>query len=303
LEDQGEGHCVRIDPVSSHTEASTMICRGNLVAVLAPNLKLCYLRRASHPHNLRNPRTLLKKRGAFYSSYRATRAFLERFGATRALIGYLLELKNTLVDSSERNRAAVEAEFGAEVDPYGFSRDLEQFRFRRALEMLSETEQRGRFGRVLEVGCAEGMFTEMLAPYCQRLLAVDLSRIALDRARLRCSSLANVEFSEWDVRRDPLQGPFDLIVATGVLEYIQRPATLRAVRKKLTEALRSGGYLLLGNTVTTDRIEDSWVGKILIRGTVINDFFAHNGQFETIASSLDQCICPFAHVLLRKVEL
>lgn len=244
----------------------------------------------------------MKKRGAFYSFYRATRAYLERFAPTRSLIGYLLEFKNTLVDSSERDRAALEAEFREEVDPYRFSSDLEQFRFKRALEILSEAERDCKFTRALEVGCAEGMFTEMLAPHCDSLLAVDLSTIALDRARERCSNLTNVEFCEWDVRRDLLQGPFDLIVATGVLEYIQRPAVLREVRQKLTDALRPGGYLLLGNTVTTNRVEDSWVGKILIRGTLINDFFAKNRRFETIASSLDQCICPFAHILLRKVE-
>lgn len=247
-------------------------------------------------------RFLLEKSGVLYSSYQATRRFLERFAPTRSLIGYLLEFKNAVVDSSERDRAVLEADFCAKVDPFDFSNDLEQFRFRRALEMLSEAELKGRFNRVLEVGCAEGMFTEMLAPLCQSLVAVDLSRTALDRAQQRCTALKNVEFLEWDVRRDAPQGSFDLIVATGILEYIQRPSTLRQVREKLTAALRPGGYLLLGNTVTTQRIERTWVGKILLRGTVINDFFARDRRFEVIASSLDQCICPFAHILLRKVD-
>jgi SAM-dependent methyltransferase len=244
----------------------------------------------------------LKRRGVIYSSYRATRVFLERFESARSLISYLLEFKNTLIDSSERDRAALEAEFHTQVDPYGFSRDLEQFRFRRALEMLGETKQHGKFARVFEIGCAEGMFTEMLAPYCQSLVSVDLSTIALDRARERCSSLTNVEFGEWDVRRDPIRDSFDLIVATGVLEYIQRPTVLRQVRDKLATAMKPGSYLLLGNTVSANKVEKSWVGKILIRGVLINDFFASDKRFETIASSLDQCICPFAHVLLCRVK-
>ena len=97
-----------------------------------------------------------------------------------------------------------------------------------------------------------------------------------------------------------MEGVFDVIVATGVLEYIMRPSTLRTVRKKLVDALRPGGYLLLGNTVTTGRIEQTWLGKVLLRGTVINDFFARERRLDTIAASLDQCICPFAHILLRK---
>ncbi len=146
------------------------------------------------------------------------------------------------------------------------------------------------------------MFTEFLAPLCQSLLAVDLSSVALSRAKARCAHLPNVDFAEWDVRRDPLDGAFDLIVATGVLEYIQRPSTLKRVRQKLIDALKPGGYLLLGNTVTDQRIENRWIGKVLIRGTVINDYFACDHKLEKIASSLDQCICPFAHILLRKVE-
>ena len=237
-----------------------------------------------------------------YSAYQVTRRSLERFEIFRHIINTAVEVRDTLVDSSERDRAALEAEFGAEVDPYNFSHELEQFRFQRALEMLSQTEHNGPFDRVFEVGCAEGMFTEMLAPLCRSLVAADLSRIALDRAKLRCAALQNIRFVEWDVRRDPVEGVFDLIVDTGVLEYIKRPATLRAVREKLANALRPGGYLLLGNTTTTGGIEKRWVGKIFIRGTVINDLFARDPRFQTIESSLDQCICPFAHILLRKVD-
>lgn len=247
-------------------------------------------------------RTLLRKQGALYSAYRTIRVFLERFAPTRTLIGYLIEFKNTLVDSSERDRKALEDEFSAEIDPYHFSDDLEQFRFQRALEILAQAKCERPFGQVLEVGCAEGMFTEMLAPLCRTLMATDISQVALGRARQRCEAISNVTFREWDVRCNPVEGTFDLIVATGVLEYIQRPATLRAVRNKLVDALRPGGHLLLGNTVTTHSIEKTWVGRILIRGTRINDFFALDNRLETIASSLDQCICPFAHILLRKVD-
>jgi len=244
----------------------------------------------------------LRKQGALYSAYRTIRVFLERFAPTRTLIGYLIEFKNTLVDSSERDRKALEDEFSAEIDPYHFSDDLEQFRFQRALEILAQAKCERPFGQVLEVGCAEGMFTEMLAPLCRTLMATDISQVALGRARQRCEAISNVTFREWDVRCNPVEGTFDLIVATGVLEYIQRPATLRAVRNKLVDALRPGGHLLLGNTVTTHSIEKTWVGRILIRGTRINDFFALDNRLETIASSLDQCICPFAHILLRKVD-
>jgi SAM-dependent methyltransferase len=157
-----------------------------------------------------------------------------------------------------------------------------------------------RFPRVLEIGCAEGSFTRLLAPWCESLLAVDLSPIALSRAERNCLDLPAVQFAEWDVRKDPLDGQFDLIVATGILEYILRPSTLRSAKERITAGLRPGGYLLVGNTETVHRIEQTWIGRKLIRGTNVNDLFAKDPAYEVIDSSLDQCVCPFAHVLLRR---
>lgn len=241
----------------------------------------------------------LRKQGTLYSAYRTTRRVLEKVPLFRTAIGYMLEIKSTAVDSSERNRVAVEENFQV-LDPYGFARDLEQFRFQRALEFLRMAKPDGVFPRALEVGCAEGMFTRMLSERCGTLLALDLSTTALKRAMQWCSDRSNIQFAEWDVRRDAIEGTFDLIVATGVLEYILRPSILRDACERLTAAIKPGGFLLVGNTVTDNKVERTWIGKLLIRGTLINDYLAKDPRFETIAESIDQCVCPFAHTLLRK---
>jgi chemotaxis methyl-accepting protein methylase len=144
------------------------------------------------------------------------------------------------------------------------------------------------------------MFTELLASRCSTILAVDISEVALDRAKQRCRDLPKVEFMLWDARSESLPEQFDLIVATGVLEYIYRPSTLRGACERLSRALKPGGYLLLGNTVADNAIEGSWLGKRLLRGTIINKYVASDPRYETVAASLDQCLCPFAHTLLRK---
>ena len=235
-----------------------------------------------------------------YSAYCEFRRILERVPLLRRLILYTVEIKNTLLDSSRREHASVEQLYRDREDPFGFNRDLEQFRFQRAMEMLKSVNDGIGFERALEVGCSEGMFTALLAECCGTVVAVDLSKIAIERAKRNCSHLTNIEFGEWNVRMDPVDGLFDLIVATGVLEYISRPSTLRDARERLTAALRPGGYLLLGNTVTATEVERTWIGKRLIRGALINDFFANDGRYETVATSLDQCVCPFVHTLLRK---
>jgi hypothetical protein len=85
-----------------------------------------------------------------------------------------------------------------------------------------------------------------------------------------------------------------------VLEYILRPSTLKDAKERITAGLGPGGYLLLGNTVTVENVEDTWIGKKLIRGTRVNQLFADDPRYEVLDSSLDQCVCLFGHMLLRK---
>lgn len=238
-----------------------------------------------------------RRRSAPYRAYRAVRAALETVPPVRAAIQYAVEIKNTLVDGRRSEPEALDQLFDAE-DPYGFERPEEKVRFDRALEMLDAARGGARFRRAFEIGCAEGKFTAMMAPRCERLLAVDISRQAVARAAQRCAGLPGVEFGVWNMRYEPPPGSFDLIIAVGVVEYIHRPATIEQVREAMFAALDPGGYLLLGTTVSPT--EDSWLGRKLLRGTHINRRFERHPGVELVSRSLDECALPFEHVLLRK---
>ena len=68
--------------------------------------------------------------------------------------------------------------FFDEGDPFGFDRNPEeQLKFRRTLEVCGENA----LGRVLELGCAVGTFTELLAPRAEEVVALDVSQAAVDR--------------------------------------------------------------------------------------------------------------------------
>jgi SAM-dependent methyltransferase len=131
------------------------------------------------------------------------------------------------------------------------------------------------------------------------VLAVDISSIALRRAREYCGDRPNVDFLEWDLRQDPIAEHFDLIVAIGVLEYLTRPKTLRAACLRIVKALKPGGYLLVGNTVAVG-IENRWWASYLMRGTWINKYVAGHSELTVVDVSLDDCLWPFEHVLLQK---
>ena len=178
------------------------------------------------------------------------------------------ELKDLVVYTSTRARADYEQEFAGSRDPWSFETDpvAGRDRFNREQAMLNAVRGGRRFTRALEVGCAEGMFTERLAPLCEELLAVDISPVALARARARCAWGSPVRFADWDLRADPVPGAFDLVVVEGVLDCFCQPWAFRAARDKLVAALVPGGYLLAGNPRNTTITEGAWWGRYLIRG-------------------------------------
>jgi peptidoglycan/xylan/chitin deacetylase (PgdA/CDA1 family) len=106
-----------------------------------------------------------------------------------------------------------------------------------------------RSARALEVGCAEGAFTRLLAGQVDHLTAVDISATAIARARARCSDLDNVEFATYDVfapDAEPVgEGKFDLIVASEVLYYAPDLESLRLALRRLVSALAPDGALVV----------------------------------------------------------
>lgn len=209
------------------------------------------------------------------SAYRNFRRALRRIKFLRSGYQFVLELGQRPSGSPARIREIVDHTYNR-PDPWNYTTlEREQERLRRQLEMLVAVCGT-LFSEALEIGCGEGVFTELLAVHCQSLLALDISPVALERARGRCRRCDRVRFYEWDLQCNQLPGTFDLIVVTGVLEYLQTSKNLRAAREKLTHGLRPGGYLLVETTRKHEIIENSWWGKRLIRGRWINEFIAQH---------------------------
>lgn len=126
-------------------------------------------------------------------------------------------------------------------DPWGhLASDYERERYEWTIAALG-----GRHvGRALEVGCSLGMFTEMLAPHCDEVLAVDISGVSVSRARERLAHVANASFERRTLPAEMPQGPFDLIVCADVLVYWTADE-LRGALRAMEEQLAAGGALLL----------------------------------------------------------
>ncbi len=125
-------------------------------------------------------------------------------------------------------------------DPWGFETSpYERKKYERTLGVL----QGRRYQRALEVGCSIGVFTAMLAPFCEELRAVDVSKRAIAAARERLAGFPYVRVERRRLPEETPQGPFDLIVASEVLYYWPEEVMLAALRR-FEEILAPGGVLL-----------------------------------------------------------
>ncbi|WP_027522723.1 trifunctional glycosyltransferase/class I SAM-dependent methyltransferase/polysaccharide deacetylase [Bradyrhizobium sp. Ec3.3] len=144
----------------------------------------------------------------------------------------------------EKSQATVRKQFWEDLfeqeDPWNYGSPYEQEKYNRQLELLPDRPM----DHALELACAEGHFTQQLAPRVKRLRAADISTKALDRARARCNGHPNIEFSQLDLSGDPLPRDVDLIVCSELLYYLNDEAELELVAKRLAQALRPGGHLL-----------------------------------------------------------
>ena len=137
--------------------------------------------------------------------------------------------------------AYFEGLYRANSDPWGFeSSDYEARKYASTLAVVAEEP----VARALELGCSIGVLTRQLASKCDRLVATELSEIALDQARRRCSGCANIDFVLAERATDGVEGAFDLMLLSEVVYYWD-DRDLRAVASAIAEHLQVGGRLIL----------------------------------------------------------
>jgi SAM-dependent methyltransferase len=97
-------------------------------------------------------------------------------------------------------------------------------------------------GRVLEVGCGTGTYTQLLAGWADEVVALDIDPYFAAAARARFADRPRVRVIEADARKLPELGRFETIVMLDVLEHIEDDAGMLAM---LAERLAETGRLVL----------------------------------------------------------
>jgi SAM-dependent methyltransferase len=160
--------------------------------------------------------------------------------------------------------------YAESADPWGFeTSDYERKKYERTLESLGGR----RFRRAFEAGSSIGIFTVMLAPRCDELLAVDTSEKAVEIARERVAEQSHVRVERRTLPEEIPEGPFDLIVASEVLYYWPREVVLEALRR-FEATLAPGGILVAVHwrkETKTYPLQGDEVHELLVGHTRLND--------------------------------
>ncbi|PDT32146.1 glycosyl transferase family 2 [Rhizobium sp. L9] len=148
-------------------------------------------------------------------------------------------------------------ELFSQVDPWDYRNNYETVKYFQTLSLLDDR----RFSNGLELACAEGTFTRMLAPRLDNLLATDISASAVARAASLQDHDSPVAYRQLDLLRDELGGPYDLIVCSEVLYYLENREKLRQIVDKIAGSLRTGGWFVTAHAnLLIDRPNETGFG-------------------------------------------
>jgi SAM-dependent methyltransferase len=136
--------------------------------------------------------------------------------------------------------AGFERKFRENIDPWDYANSRFEH-FKRSV--LLRACGHGMHGRVLELGCAIGETTRLLAPLSLRLLALDGSATAISEARRRVR-WPHVRFLQARLPNQLPPGPFDLIVVSELAYYLN-VSDLRALGDRLAAAAAYRGRIVL----------------------------------------------------------
>ncbi len=132
------------------------------------------------------------------------------------------------------------------ADPYEVTTHAdERDKYKKIVEALGVKE---KFENILEIGCGEGHLTQMIAHKGDRVLAVDISDFAINRAKKNVAGFEHVEAKRIDIITADMGETFDLLLCSEVLFYFE-PEQLSGVVEKIKGLIRPGGYAALIHTL------------------------------------------------------
>jgi SAM-dependent methyltransferase len=97
-----------------------------------------------------------------------------------------------------------------------------------------------------DIGCGAGLIAMTLAPWLERIYAVDISPSLIDRARKNLAGVNNVDLKVGSLTELPLTDVFvDKLLAYSVLQYLGDESNVSQALREVARVLKPGGRALL----------------------------------------------------------
>lgn len=172
--------------------------------------------------------------------------------------------------------AYFETLYATSGDPWSLdSRWYERRKYDVTLASLPKT----RFRNAFEPGCSIGVLSQGLAARCERLLATDVSAVAVDATRRRLRDCRNVTVEQFSVPTEWPKGEFDLIVLSEIGYYLDRP-DLEALVDRAVASLSVDGVVIAAH----------WrhpVADYPLSGDVVQDTIRNRSGLRSLVSHVE----------------
>lgn len=153
-----------------------------------------------------------------------------------------------------------------------------------------------QYSRCLDVGCGLGDFAQAASGFCDAVVAIDISPLAVEKALCRLSKQSNIQFHVKNIRTYNPDFKFDLIILGDVLYYLGdkiMESEFKKILKKISDMLEIEGRILITHYIAP------WRNATYFRERYINNFKNLGIVVEREAIYTDQHKSRF-HCVLKK---
>lgn len=116
---------------------------------------------------------------------------------------------------------------------------------------------------ILDFACADGQWSEVIAPYVKRVDGFDCSEKMLETARKNSEEkqLSNVFYQYMDAVNVRFECRYDHIMMLGLLTCIDDDGTADRIVKTVAESINEGGYLVVRDTLNMYEPDDVYYNE------------------------------------------